>query len=134
MIYLEEKKYFSVILIIVACVTLATIFLMNKPQILLFVFVAGFIITGFFGAFFIRKVYKKAIKTEQYLDQVISNEGELSIPSKTEKDSIFANIIEELKELEKIRLSQESEKNRELLWQKNLMSDISHQIKTPVTT
>ena len=51
MIYLEEKKYFSVILIIVACVTLATIFLMNKPQILLFVFVAGFIITGFFGAF-----------------------------------------------------------------------------------
>ena len=134
MIYLEEKKYFSVILIIVACVTLATIFLMNKPQILLFVFVAGFIITGFFGAFFIRKVYKKAIKTEQYLDQVISNEGELSIPSKTEKDSIFANIIEELKELEKIRISQESEKNRELLWQKNLMSDISHQIKTPLAT
>ena len=80
MIYLEEKKYFSVILIIVACVTLATIFLMNKPQILLFVFVAGFIITGFFGAFFIRKVYKKAINNfpvEQILRaNVVRNLGQ----------------------------------------------------------
>ena len=47
---------------------------------------------------------------------------------------IDVHTIEELKELEKIRLSQESEKNRELLWQKNLMSDISHQIKTPLTS
>ncbi|MBR5067152.1 MAG: hypothetical protein IKZ76_02780 [Lachnospiraceae bacterium] len=134
MIYLEEKKYFSVVLIIVAGLFLATFFLINKPQILLPVFAAGFIILAFFGAFFIRKVYKKAIKAEQYLDQVISNEGNLSITSNAEKDSIFANIIEELKELEKIRQSQESEKNKELLWQKNLMSDISHQIKTPLAT
>ena len=134
MIYLEEKKYFSVVLIIVAGLALATFFLINKPQILLPVFALGFIILAFFGAFFIRKVYKKAIKAEQYLDQVISNEGNLSIPSNAEKDSIFANIIEELKELEKIRQSQESEKNKELLWQKNLMSDISHQIKTPLAT
>ncbi|MBR4412047.1 MAG: hypothetical protein IKS60_00385 [Lachnospiraceae bacterium] len=134
MIYLEEKKYFSVVLIIVAGLALATFFLINKPQILLPVFAAGFIILAFFGAFFIRKVYKKAIKAEQYLDQVISNEGNLSITSNAEKDSIFANIIEELKELEKIRQSQESEKNKELLWQKNLMSDISHQIKTPLAT
>ncbi|MBO4783691.1 MAG: hypothetical protein J5521_02960 [Lachnospiraceae bacterium] len=134
MIYLEEKKYFSVVLIIVAGLALATFFLISKPQILLPVFAAGFIILAFFGAFFIRKVYKKAIKAEQYLDQVISNEGNLSITSNAEKDSIFANIIEELKELEKIRQSQESEKNKELLWQKNLMSDISHQIKTPLAT
>ena len=134
MIYLEEKKYFSVVLIIVAGLFLATFFLINKPQSLLPVFALGFIILAFFGAFFIRKVYKKAIKAEQYLDQVISNEGNLSITSNAEKDSIFANIIEELKELEKIRQSQESEKNKELLWQKNLMSDISHQIKTPLAT
>ena len=134
MIYLEEKKYFSVVLIIVAGLFLATFFLISKPQILLPVFALGFIILAFFGAFFIRKVYKKAIKAEQYLDQVISNEGNLSIPSNAEKDSIFANIIEELKELEKIRQNQESEKNKELLWQKNLMSDISHQIKTPLAT
>ena len=134
MIYLEEKKYFSVVLIIVAGLFLATFFLINKPQILLPVFALGFIILAFFGSFFIRKVYKKAIKAEQYLDQVISNEGNLSIPSNAEKDSIFANIIEELKELEKIRQNQESEKNKELLWQKNLMSDISHQIKTPLAT
>ena len=134
MIYLEEKKYFSVVLIIVAGLALATFFLINKPQILLPVFALGFIILAFFGSFFIRKVYKKAIKAEQYLDQVISNEGNLSIPSNAEKDSIFANIIEELKELEKIRQNQESEKNKELLWQKNLMSDISHQIKTPLAT
>ena len=122
------------VLIIVAGLFLATFFLINKPQILLPVFAAGFIILAFFGAFFIRKVYKKAIKAEQYLDQVISNEGNLRITSNAEKDSIFANIIEELKELEKIRQSQESEKNKELLWQKNLMSDISHQIKTPLAT
>lgn len=134
MIYLEEKKYFSVVLIIVAGLFLATFFLISKPQILMPVFALGFIILAFFGAFFIRKVYKKAIKAEQYLDQVISNEGNLSITSNAEKDSIFANIIEELKELEKIRQSQESEKNKELLWQKNLMSDISHQIKTPLAT
>ena len=81
MIYLEEKKYFSVVLIIVAGLFLATFFLINKPQILLPVFALGFIILAFFGAFFIRKVYKKAIKAEQYLDQVISNEGNLSITS-----------------------------------------------------
>ena len=84
--------------------------------------------------YIIKKVYKKAIKTEQLLDEVISDEKTESEKDYIEKDSVFASIFEEIRELKKIRESREEEKNRELLWQRNLMSDISHQIKTPLAS
>lgn len=132
MIYLEEKKFLSVSFIIVAGLILATFFLYKRPEILAILLALSLIIVIASGAFLLRGIYKKLIQTEQCLDDVISNENEIDFNSRFEKDSVFASIFEEIKELDKIQKSREEEKNRELLWQKNLMSDISHQIKTPL--
>jgi len=134
MIYLEEKKFLSVTGIIVAGLILATFFLYKRPEVLAIMLVACLVITIVLGVVFIRRIYKKLIQTEQYLDDIISNENELVFNSRVEKDGVFASIFEEIKELEKIQKSREAEKNRELLWQKNLMNDISHQIKTPLAS
>lgn len=133
MIYLEEKKFLSVSFIIVAGLILATFFLYKRPEILAILLALSLIIVIASGAFLLRGIYKKLIQTEQCLDDVISNENEIDFNSHFEKDSVFASIFEEIKELDKIQKSREEEKNRELLWQKNLMSDISHQIKTPLS-
>jgi len=134
MIYLEEKKFLSVTGILVAGLILATFFLYKRPEVLAIMLAACLVITIVLGVVFIRRIYKKLIQTEQYLDDIISNENELVFNSRVEKDSVFASIFEEIKELEKIQKSREAEKNRELLWQKNLMNDISHQIKTPLAS
>lgn len=134
MIYLEEKKFLSVTGIIVAGLILATFFLYKRPEVLAIMLAACLVITIVLGVVFIRRIYKKLIQTEQYLDDIISNENELVFNSRVEKDGVFASIFEEIKELEKIQKSREAEKNRELLWQKNLMNDISHQIKTPLAS
>ena len=134
MIYLEEKKFLSVSFIIVAGLILATFFLYKRPEILAILLALSLIIVIASGAFLLRGIYKKLIQTEQCLDDVISNENEIDFNSRFEKDSVFASIFEEIKELEKIQKSREAEKNRELLWQKNLMNDISHQIKTPLAS
>lgn len=134
MIYLEEKKFLSVTSILVAGLILATFFLYKRPEVLAIMLAACLVITIVLGVVFIRRIYKKLIQTEQYLDDIISNENELVFNSRVEKDGVFASIFEEIKELEKIQKSREAEKNRELLWQKNLMNDISHQIKTPLAS
>jgi len=134
MIYLEEKKFLSVTGILVAGLILATFFLYKRPEVLAIMLAACLVITIVLGVVFIRRIYKKLIQTEQYLDDIISNENELVFNSRVEKDGVFASIFEEIKELEKIQKSREAEKNRELLWQKNLMNDISHQIKTPLAS
>ena len=134
MIYLEEKKFLSVTGILVVGLILATFFLYKRPEVLAIMLAACLVITIVLGVVFIRRIYKKLIQTEQYLDDIISNENELVFNSRVEKDGVFASIFEEIKELEKIQKSREAEKNRELLWQKNLMNDISHQIKTPLAS
>ena len=134
MIYLEEKKFLSVIGILVAGLILATFFLYKRPEVLAIMLAACLVITIVLGVVIIRRIYKKLIQTEQYLDDIISNENELVFNFRVEKDGVFASIFEEIKELEKIQKSREAEKNRELLWQKNLMNDISHQIKTPLAS
>ncbi len=134
MIYFEEKKYFAVVFLTTAAIVTAALFLQKSPWIIIILLALALLIVSFSGAFFIKKVYKKAIKTEQLLDEVISDEKTESEKDYIEKDSVFASIFEEIRELKKIRESREEEKNRELLWQRNLMSDISHQIKTPLAS
>ncbi len=91
------------------------------------------ILAGFSG---IWKVYKKASVTEQLLSSVREDYDSWQPDGKEErlllKDSVFARQLEELKEVSRILSDKEDKREADMKWLKDLMSDITHQMKTPL--
>ena len=91
------------------------------------------IVIGFAG---IWKVYKKASVTEQLLSAMREDHTGWRPDKKEEalflKDSIFARQLEEMKEIGRILADKEDKREADMKWLKDLMSDITHQMKTPL--
>ena len=91
------------------------------------------IIIGFTG---IWRVYKKASVTEQLLSAMREDYAGWRPDKKEEalflKDSVFARQLEEMKEIGRILADKEDKREADMKWLKDLMSDITHQMKTPL--
>ena len=95
-----------------------------------------FLIQIIIGAAGIWRVYRKASVTEQLLSAMREDYAGWKPDKKEEalllKDSVFARQLEEMKEIGRILADKEDKREADMKWLKDLMSDITHQMKTPL--
>lgn len=131
----REEGYYC---IITAVCLIVTVVLWLKNSFSAYWVLPVMVIQALAGLYAIKLIYRKASALEQMLSGLREDFDNWQ-PDKKEaallaKDSVFARQLEELKEISRILSDKEDKRITGMKWLKDLMSDITHQMKTPLAT
>ena len=104
----------------------------NNNIIILLYGLISFIILFLFNFIYIRNIYKKISKIDKYMDNILNNDYSIDIKEYCEGD--ISNLKNDIYKMT-IKLKEQSELLiKEKRYLEETLQDISHQIKTPLTS
>ena len=133
------KKFFTILILIISFIILFTFILLhtltqNQSVIVIF-FISDFFLISCFVALII-SLHHKLTVFSNYINSVIQSmiSGNKPLYDLTYDETLFSQIVHNLNRLYEILNNTRNKANLEREKLQELVSDISHQVKTPITT